>query len=82
VTANTDLREALNAIYTGEPQKCPMAKVLDTFDEDTKIVVEKSLFDPDFPYSRLHKELRRAGIKISSESVSDHRKGICVCREN
>lgn len=82
MTANTDLRDALNAIYTGGSEKCPMAKVLDAFDEQTRLVVEERLFDPDFAYSRLHKELRRAGIKISAESVGNHRKGLCVCREN
>ena len=81
-SGNADLREALNAIYTGEPRKCPMAKVLDGMDEDTRLVVEKWLFDSSFPYTRLHKELRRAGIRISAESVGNHRKGICVCREN
>lgn len=59
-----------------------MAKVLDSLDEDTRVVVEKWLFDESFAFTRLTKELRRAGIKISADSVGNHRKGICVCREN
>ncbi len=75
----TDLREALSAVQTAEKVKCPMQKLLDTLDEETRLVVEEKVFDMDFPYTRIHKELRRAGFKISAETVGDHRNGRCVC---
>lgn len=81
----SDLREALAAISTAGSGKCPMARLLDELDKKdkkTRLIVEEKLFDPAFPYTRLHKELRRAGFRIGIESVGSHRNGICICRSN
>lgn len=80
---DTELAERLSK-YTPEQrvpmEKCPMQRLIDKLDDETKEVVETTLFDPNFPYSRLHRELRRAGFKIKAESLSHHKKGTCVCR--
>lgn len=79
-----DLREALEAlgVEREKNRQCPMSRLLDSLDKETRLVVEEKTFDPEFPFTRLTAELRRAGFKIAATSVGDHRKGACVCRSN
>lgn len=72
--------DSLSESHRAPLQKCPMQRLLDGLDDETQEVIETTLFDPDFPYSRLHQELRRAGFRIKAESLSNHKKGVCVCR--
>lgn len=78
-----ELRQRLTAMTGSEERtKCPMGRLLDELDEDTSTMIQTAMADETIPYTRIHQEIRGAGIPLSKDSLKWHRMGVCYCPED
>jgi hypothetical protein len=79
----SDLAEFLNGRAQTTAAKCPVSRLVDSVRAEDESIADQleSLIASDFPNTRLHANLRKAGYAIGRSTLSDHRRALCVCKE-
>lgn len=63
-------------------ESCAYQKRVDAvteIDEDMGKFLAEVVFDTSIPATRLHRELKKSGIRTSPMAIAVHRKGECTC---
>lgn len=68
------------ARYKGD-SVCPFARLIDQLNDADKKALDSAI-NRRLPDVTLATALRKEGYKIAEISISQHRKGLCRCRQN
>lgn len=68
------------ARYKGD-SLCPFARLIDQLNDADKKALDSAI-NRRLPDVTLATALRKEGYKIAEISISQHRKGLCRCRQN
>lgn len=60
---------------------CPVQRLYSELDDETCTILQRLVTGPTST-TRIHAEIRAAGLSLSRDSLSYHRKGICRCTYN
>jgi hypothetical protein len=63
----------------GELYECPLVRFCSTLEPEDSKALMKAL-DGHVPVRAIHRVLRSEGYRISRETLSTHRRGMCGCR--
>lgn len=78
----SELSEALKKLESkDEVDPCPVGKLLGEIEDDARSVLIRVLASSASTRS-IHNELVKAGYKIGRDTVENHRKKWCRCRES
>ena len=77
---------SLRDMFADEPDRrpntrCSIAALLDTLNDDDRIVLVEMLADPLVTHTRIARSLRRAGHQVGDYTVGRHRSGGCLCAD-
>ena len=61
------------------PLRCRIGVALSKFDSDDKIDLIAALDDDAIQHSAIARVLTKHGMRVSYQSVSNHRRGLCGC---
>ena len=80
----SDLADFLEGKTRTAVAKCPVARLVDEVRLENETVAEQleSVITSDYPVTRLHANLRKAGYSVARDSLTYHRNALCVCKEN
>lgn len=59
---------------------CPIIRIAEKLDDTDKEIFLEAINDKDFAAYSLVLQLRNNGIKISKDSVYNHRNSVCKCQ--
>jgi hypothetical protein len=76
----TELAEKLKSLKGASRDKCPMGRLADTLDEETRGALFHVL-NSRVATRVIHSELVRAGYKIGRDTIGAHRNGWCCCKK-
>ena len=69
----------LNKLGEHPAKPCPVGKLIGEMDDETRAAFE-SVLSSRAATRAIHTELKSAGIRISRDTLSDHRNGWCRCK--
>ncbi len=73
------LSDALKAENTKRGgQRCGMCRLLETLPKDDLASLTAALTDSDFTSSAISRALRTEGHPITEQTISRHRRGVCI----
>ena len=73
------LEDRLLSLSGGTRDRCPAQRLLDSLPEETARLLADLLADTDVPTYRIHQALRAEGIRVSRDTISNHRNARCYC---
>ena len=74
-----ELADRLKTVSKKALAPCPVGKLLDSLDAETKVALESALASRATTRS-IHRELTSSGIQIGRDTLTTHRDGWCRCR--
>jgi hypothetical protein len=76
---NGGLAEALAGLVAKTDRVCTVAKLLAGLDPKMGELLQSALDNPGVSNNSIRTALLVDGIRMSRDSISDHRRGRCVC---
>lgn len=73
------LASLLNGLTEGPARKCNVSKLLETMDADTAGALQRALDTPQVSNNKIRAALLTEGIRMSRDTIGDHRRGRCSC---
>ena len=78
----SELSEALKKLESNKTSDpCPVGKLLNEIDEDARNILKRVL-ESSVSTRSIHNELSKAGYKTARDTIENHRKKWCRCRES
>ena len=74
-----ELAERLKTVGTKPISPCPVGKLLNTLDSETRTAFESAM-NSRATTRAIHWELATAGIQIGRDTLAVHRDGLCRCK--
>lgn len=76
---NGGLAEALAGLVAQTQRVCTVTKLLANLDPEMSKLLQVALDNPGVSNNSIRTALLVDGIRVSRDSISDHRNGRCVC---
>lgn len=73
------LASLLKDLSSGPARKCNVAKLLETVDGDTASALQTALDTATVSNNKIRAALLTEGIRMSRDTIGDHRRGRCSC---
>lgn len=73
------LASLLKDLSNGPARKCNVAKLLETVDSDTASALQSALDTPQVSNNKIRAALLTEGIRMSRDTIGDHRRNRCSC---
>jgi len=73
------LASVLKGLTDGPARRCNVSKLLESMDRETAEALQSALDTPQVSNNKIRAALLTEGIRMSRDTIGDHRRGRCSC---